>query len=130
MGMARAGSTTALVAYPSKCDSSRVSASCKKKEQNADRQCELYTFQGLLLLMTGGVLAQQAPHVCGIGPGPNEVMAAPCNRPVLALGPPRCATGSLARSKVGLLRESAERTVGVRLRRIAASMRDCCRRHP
>ena len=29
----------------------------------------------LLLLMSAGVSSQQAPHVCGAGPGPNEVMA-------------------------------------------------------
>lgn len=33
------------------------------------------TSPALLLLLSGGVFAQQAPHVCGTGPGPNEVMA-------------------------------------------------------
>ena len=29
----------------------------------------------LLLVATGSVSAQQSPHVCGAGPGPNETMA-------------------------------------------------------
>lgn len=29
----------------------------------------------LLLLLSRGVSSQQAPHVCGAGPGPDEVMA-------------------------------------------------------
>lgn len=32
-------------------------------------------FTILTLLISGGTAAQQAPHVCGAGPGPNEVMA-------------------------------------------------------
>ena len=68
--------TTPAAACPFKFSSWIAFAGRYMKHQNLHRYPQRLAAAGVLLLVaTGSVPAQQAPHVCGAGPGPNETVA-------------------------------------------------------
>jgi hypothetical protein len=73
-------SITLAAAYQYECSNcyDKFAGCDMKDQQNSNRHPEWLAAAGvslMLLLASGGVAAQQAPHACGAGPGPNEIMA-------------------------------------------------------